>query len=80
MKADRCGAWAEQCRYRQGWITGSERKQRVQEGKLRPGHLDGEKCMCCKHLESTRCSKGNFATRVNCYCNEFESKKKELTV
>ncbi len=79
MKADHYGAFAEQCRFRAGWVTATERKQLVQEGKLRPGHLDGEKCMCCKHLRTwgtPHCTKANFGTRANCYCKEFESKEK----
>lgn len=81
MKADRCGAWAEQKRYRMGWITNAERKQKVQEGKLRPGHKDGEKCGCCTQASSIRisgglhCDKGDFATRLNCYCNDFTRKE-----
>lgn len=78
MKADRFGTWTEQRRYRMGWITSSERKRLVSQGKLKPGHVSGDKCMCCAHLVSDhgdRCSKGDFVTRVNCYCNEFEATK-----
>lgn len=77
MKADRCGAWAEQKRFRAGWVTATERKQLVQAGKLKPGNTDGQKCLCCTHLSSNQnhCTKGDFATRVNCWCDNFELKK-----
>ncbi len=78
MKADQFGTLTEQKRHRMGWITNAQRKELVSQGKLKPGHVAGEKCMCCAHLVSVhgdRCSKGNFATRANCYCNEFEVRK-----
>jgi hypothetical protein len=78
MKSDSMGTWTEQVRARMGWITNAQRKERVSKGKLKPGHVAGEKCMCCDHLVSNhgdRCSKGDFVTRVNCYCNEFDPKK-----
>lgn len=79
MKADSMGTWTEQKRARMGWITNAQRKQLVSDGKLKPGHVAGEKCGCCVHIEGTlgghRCAKGDFATRVNCYCSAFEAKR-----
>lgn len=78
MKADQYGTFTEQKRARMGWINNSERKRLVSERVLKPGHIAGEKCGCCAHREhkgeSIKCAKGDFATRVNSYCKEFEAK------
>lgn len=55
-----------------GWISNDLRKQRVAQGKLRPGNKNGEKCMCCGFMGSFgRCGKHDFPTGVNSYCRSF---------
>ena len=79
MKADKYGTCSEQVRWRMGWISATERKARVSAGELKPGHIAGEKCACCTHLNrfnSNACDLGKFAIRPNSYCREFLPKEK----
>lgn len=76
MRADYCGTLSEQARYRLGWITPTERKERCSRGELKPGHICGQKCQTCVHLDSSgkHCALGNFATRPNAYCDRWQLK------
>jgi ParB/RepB/Spo0J family partition protein len=62
-----------------GWITNDARKKLVSEGKLRPGHLDGEKCMCCNQFNGNdRCNLHDIPTGANAYCKDMISKTTEV--
>lgn len=70
MKSNQYGAWAEQCRFKAGFLSFGERNAKVANKELNPDH----KCGNCTELKTdhgTRCKKGDFATRVNCVCNAF---------
>lgn len=71
MKADQYGAWAEQCRFKQGWLSFGARNAKVANKELSANH----KCGNCAELTTdhgTRCKKGDFATKVNNACDAFQ--------
>lgn len=56
-----------------GWITSDVRQALVNKGKLRPGNKDGQKCLCCKHLNGNydRCTLHDIPTGIKAYCTSF---------
>lgn len=65
MHASYSGTLTEQQRFRMGWLKCRERK--------RKGILSH--CGSCEHISgNNRCSKGDFATRVGCFCDEFKKR------
>ena len=60
MKADKYGAYAEQVRFKNGWVSGSQNKS-------------GEHCRDCKHFnaKTIRCDGINERTQLTAVCEHF---------
>lgn len=64
MKADPYGAWAEQKRYKAGWLTASERKQKgINDSCGKCSGMDTNHGAHCKTLD--------LATRASAVCSKF---------
>ena len=73
MKSDQYGTWAEQCRFKAGFLSFGARNAKLATKEISPD----QKCGNCAELTTdhgTRCKKGDFATKVNCVCNAFTAR------